>query len=1026
MLERASFVLHNHGAVLLYFYVSIGYSFVNLLLALIILVRSRRNVLSKFYAFCVYSLVTVGLTGYLLGNPIVGIPLGFLQAVNAFLYSLFPFFFLHFMLIFVRRYEILKSKTIIFANYFAGLFSYTVVLLGFIPIPFTPEAGITPTGYIYYLTWMSIMFSIGVALLYSLIGGFGERGMKSNLLFVAFVLLMLLLPTPFTLSMFSIVSEHSFMLYFVSSTAALAVVVYIVFRHRITMNTPYQAMKSALEAMNDILIKTDLNFNIEMVQGAVLPLLGYSEQELVGRNLADLVQNKLHLEHYRTAVLHEATRSRSFDTKVVSKEGAALPMEFSFTPIYVNEEIIGFVGVGRDLSERKRAELLKESAYHIAEAADKAASLDELVRSVHEIINTVMSARNFYIALHDEQEDIITFPYFVDEVDESPVQPAKPGKGLTEYVLRTGKSLLCDQATHEALERSGECVLVGAPSLIWLGVPLVVERKTIGVMVVQHYTNPHAYGKQEQQMLEYVSTQVARSIERKRVEEALRASEERYRLFFEEDLTGDFNSTPNGRILACNPAFARIFGFSSVEEAEQASTVSLYPHPKLRESMLKVLKERKKLEYYEEELRRIDDKPVYVVENIIGKFDVQGNLVEIKTYVFDNTERRKLEDQLRQAQKLENLGTMAGGIAHDFNNILTIMSVHMSILKKMGVDSEDFRTSADAISRGVQRGAALVSQLLTFARKTDVIFESINVNHAVKELTRMVEATFPKTITFKLDLGKDIPTISADANQLNQVLLNLCVNARDAMPGGGQLTIRSEAVGGMTLRAKFPDARDETYVCISVSDTGIGMDEETRSRIFEPFFTTKEKGKGTGLGLAVVYGVLKSHHGFIDVVSEEGKGTTFHLYFHTPIRGIETAAPAEKEEEDIPGGTETILLVEDEELVLKVLTRFLTGKGYNVLTAQDGLEAVEVYKRENKKIAVVVTDLGLPKLGGWDAFLKMKAINPHVQGIFASGYIEPAVKSDMAAQGAKQFIQKPYVLDQILTKLREILDNHVH
>jgi PAS domain S-box-containing protein len=1006
---------------MLYFWVSLAYSVVNLSLALIIVARSRQNVLSKFYGFCVLALLVLGASSYMLAHDTMGIPYSLLRSTTAFLYSVFPFFFLHFMLVFVRRYEILKSKKIILANYFAGLFSYTMVLLGLVPVPFNTQTGITLAGYIYFLTWMSILFSIGVALMYSLVGGFGERGMKTNLLFGAFVLLMLLLPTPFTLSIFSVVAGDSFVWYFLSSTAALTMVVFIVFRHRITMNTPYQTMKAALAAMHDILVKTNLDFEIELAQGGVMAVLGYSETELKGRPLNGFMRRSEPLQEFRNQLLRGRGGEIAFETEFVCSDGSAIPMEFSFTPVFANEEIVGTVGVGRNISERRRAERMKESVYRVAQAADTSDTLDGLFHSVHKIIGEVMAAENFYIALYNEDERRISFPYFVDHADTA-VPSRHPGKGLTEYVLHTGKPLLCDQATFERLQQEGHVDLVGSDSLIWLGVPLIVRGRAIGVMAIQEYLNPRAYGQEELQMLEYVSTQVALSIERKQSEEALRVSEENYRRIFEEDLTGNACMTPEGRITSCNPAFARIFGFGSPAQAVGTVMDALYPDPRTYRATVDLLLRSHKLEYYEEELRRQDGQSVYVVQNILGQFDGSGRLRQILLYAFDDTERKKLEAQLRQSQKLENLGAMAGGIAHDFNNILTIMSVHLSMIHPKPTRTAKTETCLDAISKAVRRGAGLVSQLLTFARKTDVLFESVNVNHTIAELTQMLQATFPKTVAIEVDLDDRLPTIAADPSQLHQAVLNLCVNARDAMPDGGTLTIATRIEEGRGLRDRFPDAQDDRYVSIRVSDTGTGMDAATRSRIFEPFFTTKEKGKGTGLGLAVVYGVVRGHHGFIDLHSEAGSGTAFTLYFHAPNRGLNLSEEQQEEEpESRVTGSATVLLVEDEALVRDTLKVLFEERGYTVLTAGDGEEAVEVFARSQADIDVVLTDLGLPRKSGWDAFQAMRKLNPEVRAIFATGYVDPAVKADMMRAGAEHFVLKPYVPAQLFKQIEEVL-----
>jgi CheY-like chemotaxis protein len=243
------------------------------------------------------------------------------------------------------------------------------------------------------------------------------------------------------------------------------------------------------------------------------------------------------------------------------------------------------------------------------------------------------------------------------------------------------------------------------------------------------------------------------------------------------------------------------------------------------------------------------------------------------------------------------------------------------------------------------------------------------------------------------------------------------------MMKGGTLTLRTSIIKSDELKKRFPDIQDEKYIVISVGDTGMGMDEVTKRRIFEPFFSTKERGKGTGLGLAVVYGIVQSHLGFIDVKSAVGVGTTFELYF--PVQ-METLAPTESQQteiDEIPGGSETLMLVEDEDMLLEIVKQMVESKGYKTIVARDGEEAVEIYKRHKKDIALVLTDVGLPKLGGFEEFLALKEINPSVKVIFASGYYDPHLRNEMQKQNAKDFIQKPYNPDEILKKIRDVLDN---
>ncbi|MBI5472385.1 MAG: response regulator [Ignavibacteriae bacterium] len=383
--------------------------------------------------------------------------------------------------------------------------------------------------------------------------------------------------------------------------------------------------------------------------------------------------------------------------------------------------------------------------------------------------------------------------------------------------------------------------------------------------------------------------------------------------------------------------------------------------------------------------------------------------------------RKQLEQQLIHAQKMESIGTLAGGIAHDFNNILSIVLAHASFLTPDKPDQVLQRK--EAITVATDRAAALVRQLLTFARKTEADAECVEVNEILEELHRLLVETFPKIISIQRELADGLPYIGGDKSQVHQALLNLCVNARDAMPNGGSLTLRTTLVDAERITHKFPDARSESYVLISVIDTGIGMDEKTKQRIFEPFFTTKGIGRGTGLGLSVTYGVVVAHRGFIDVESAPGAGTAFHLYIPCLSQGH--ALPAH----DIPalehsvGGSETILIVEDEPDLASTLELVLATNGYHVLTATDGLEAIEIFRERADGIDLVISDIGLPKLDGWEAYKAIRAIAPRQRVIFASGYFDPEKRSEMMELGLKHFVPKPYHAQKILHEIRVALDD---
>jgi len=388
----------------------------------------------------------------------------------------------------------------------------------------------------------------------------------------------------------------------------------------------------------------------------------------------------------------------------------------------------------------------------------------------------------------------------------------------------------------------------------------------------------------------------------------------------------------------------------------------------------------------------------------------------------DIEERKKLEEQLVQAQKMESIGTLAGGIAHDFNNILNIIRGYAFLLREIDNDHKQREESLKVIDDTVQRGTALVQQLLTVAQKTSGEPIIIDLNLLIEGLLKIVRETFPKNIEVNFSLAPEPLTILADKTQIEQVLLNLLVNARDAMPDGGRLTLETYSVPNAKLKLHEPTA--DRYVCIRVNDTGIGMDQSTRNRIFEPFFTTKNKSLSAGLGLSVVYGIIKKHKGFIEVESMPGCGSTFLVYF--PIttnarQSIPERAQAFETTTTGPDYPSTILIVEDEVTALNLLAKVLSGWGYNILQASDGEMAIELFEHYKGTIAAVLLDLGLPKITGIEVLHKIKTQNPAMKVIIASGYFEADVKADIDRAGVKTFLQKPYRPDEIIKTLHSVI-----
>ncbi len=387
----------------------------------------------------------------------------------------------------------------------------------------------------------------------------------------------------------------------------------------------------------------------------------------------------------------------------------------------------------------------------------------------------------------------------------------------------------------------------------------------------------------------------------------------------------------------------------------------------------------------------------------------------------EREEERRLEQQLRQAQKMESIGVLAGGIAHDFNNILNIIKGYASLLRDHGSTDEDLTESLNVIDEAIERGASTVRQLLAVAKESAVRFEQVDLNDVLQKLKALLSGTLPRTIDIGLDLDPGLAPVLADPNQINQVLLNICVNARDAMAEGGELLLKTGTIPGTELRAHFRNAKEKTYACTTVKDTGVGMDEVVKSRIFEPFFTTKEQGQGTGLGLSGAYGIITNHGGFIDVASEPGRGTTFRIYLpladnQTNLVGLDRPR-GRQELGSITVQGHVVLFVEDEIRQLELMRRTLEKAGYRVLVATDGVEAVETFLRHKDEISVVVLDLGLPKLSGWEALQKMRKADPTLKPILASGYISRDMESAMAQGELSALLMKPYQPNEIIEKV---------
>ncbi|MCX8109683.1 MAG: PAS domain S-box protein [Syntrophorhabdaceae bacterium] len=504
--------------------------------------------------------------------------------------------------------------------------------------------------------------------------------------------------------------------------------------------------------------------------------------------------------------------------------------------------------------------------------------------------------------------------------------------------------------------------------------------------------------------------------------------EARYRSIFENATEGIYQTTRDGRFIIANPAIVKRLGYDSFEE--MAACVKdigsqIYVNPEDRKKILDMIDMGLDVKGYETQFYKKDGSKIWVSINMHPIYDEEGNIMYYQGIDEDITDRKNkemelksLHEQLFHAQKMEALGTLAGGIAHDFNNILTAITGYATIMQ-MRLDKLDQRKKyMDQIISASQRAADLIKNLLAFSRKQPINKAPLDLNAEVMAIEKLLRRLLTENIELHIIPSPENPIVMADRTMISQILFNLTSNAKDAMPDGGKMTIEIDTIAidsNFIVRHGF--GKEGGYVLIKVSDTGIGMDEVIKKKVFDPFFTTKEPGKGTGLGLASVYGIVKQHDGYITVDSAPGEGATFNIY--VPVIDSKSV---DKDEElrIIKGGHETILLAEDDDEVRSFIEEILESYGYRVFVAKDGDEAVSVFK-DIEKTDLLISDLVMPKKNGLALYRELKKQDNDLKAIFISGYTKDMISS-IPPNEDYQLIQKPLTANELLTRVREVLD----
>ncbi len=902
---------------------------------------------------------------------------------------------------------------------------------------------------------------------------------------------------------------------------------------------------------------------LQMNQAGLTMLDADRAEQVVGQAAVDLVVPE-HRAAFRALLAQVAGGAAGrLEFEVVTFKGARRWLEMQMVPLRQDGKgsVNSLLGLTHDVTQRRRAERVQQATYRISEAALTAENLHALLAEVHRIVGELMPAHNFYVALYDDANESLSFPYFVDEADpEHDTQPRPLRRGMTEYVLRTGAPLLATPDVYDDLVARGEVELIGAPSIDWVGAPLVVKDRTIGVVAAQSYSEGVRYGAGDKEILIFVSSQIAMAVERKRAEDALRRqtdlleqivehipvmlvfldpvgliewgnsewtrvlgftmadarssdifaalypdpaererlmksigsptgqwtdfrtrtrdgrlldttwanvplaqggwlaigvditerklaegalrqSEERYRTFIAQSSEGvsrlEFKPPvavtlgedaqvdamyASATVAECNDAMARMYGFAEARDLVGARLADLHDQgdPANREQMRSFIRAGYRLADSETRERDREGRPRVFLNNVVG-FVENGQLVRVWGTQRDVSEQRRLEEQFRQSQKMEAVGQLAGGIAHDFNNLLTAILGNAQLLLRDLPPGDAMRGDVEEIRKASERAAGLTRQLLAYSRRQMLQPEILDLNVVVGEMDRMLRRLIGEHIALVTVPAPDLGRVRADPSQIEQVLVNLVVNARDAMAEGGRLTIETANADLDESYAKEHGAAPGAYTMLAVTDTGTGMDATVRAHLFEPFFTTKEVGKGTGLGLATVYGIVKQSGGHISVYTEVGRGSSFKVYLprvHRPPPSAQTPAPRPP----AARGSETVLVVEDDPAVLSLSCRALEAEGYTILCASDGADALRIVERHGGEIHLLLTDVVMPVMSGRELAEQMAARRAGIRILYMSGYPGDAAVHHGSLVRGSAFLQKPFSPDSLTRKVRETLD----
>jgi two-component system, cell cycle sensor histidine kinase and response regulator CckA len=743
--------------------------------------------------------------------------------------------------------------------------------------------------------------------------------------------------------------------------------------------------RALIDAAPDGIVIVNQEGKIVLVNVQTEQLFGYMRTELLEKPIEVLVPERFrgkHRGHRAGFMNYQQLRpmGKGLELFGLRKDGTEFPVEISLSPIQTESGRMVSAAV-RDITDRKRIE--ERFRTLLDSAPDAMVVVDQGGKIV--LVNT-------------QTEKL--FGYKREELLGQPVEVLVPERFWAEHGKHRSKYV-----QHTQVRPMG------------IGLDLYGLRKDGTEFPVEISLSPQ---QTDEGIL--VSSTIRDVTQRRRLEDSLRQSEASFRAMV-EGTYGVYRAAPDGTILMANPSLAAMLGYASELELRSLNLATdIFVESEYSAHMFDQPGRRKQFARMETRWRRKDGQNITVEISGRPVQDEAGELLYFEVIVEDVSHQRTMEHRLRHVQKMEAVGRLAGGIAHDFNNVLGVIVGYAEMLAEKAESNPEIYKMARDISKAAERGGTLTRQLLAFSRQQVLQPRIINIGEHMKGIEDLLRRVLGEDIHLSVDAGAHPIHLQADPTQLEQVIMNLVVNARDAMPAGGRLSIE---VSEVSLDEEYCnrnlEARPGNYARIAISDTGCGMPAEVLTRLFEPFFTTKETGKGTGLGLATVYGILKQSGGHITVYSEVGEGTTFKV--HLPLSGESASAPdAPALNNAVPDGTETILLVEDEESMRQLAVEYLKGKGYTVLAAADPDAAIAIATTRSGPIDMLLTDVILPGMSGVKLAERLGASHPHMRVLYVSGYTADAIVHHGGQGPNFAFLSKPFSLSALARKIRSVLD----